>query len=81
MFIVLLKNYLENCEYEEAVQYLGKIVEPVDRLDKFVYTGCDVLDLVLNIKGDEAGQKGIRYQVETEGDLKININFNILFRI
>jgi hypothetical protein len=79
--IVLLKNYLENCEYEKAVQYLGMIVEPVDRLSKFVYTGCDVLDLVLNIKGDEADQKGIRYQVETEGDLKININENDLGNI
>lgn len=79
--IVLLKNYLEHCEYEKAVQYLGKIVEPVDRLSKFVYTGCDVLDLVLNIKGDEAEQKGIRYQVEIEGDLKININENDLGNI
>ncbi len=74
--IVLLKNHLENCEYEKASQYLGKIMEPVERLSKYIYTGCDVLDLVLNIKGDEANQKGIRYQVEVEGEFKTNINEN-----
>lgn len=79
--IVLLKNYLENCEYEKAIQYLGRIVEPVERLSKFVYTGCDVLDLVLNIKGDEANQKGIRYQVEVDGEFKTNINENDLANI
>ncbi len=79
--IVLLKNHLEHREYDKAVRYLGKIVEPVERLSKFVYTGCDVLDLVLNIKGDEANQKGIRYQVEVRGDLKININENDLGNI
>ena len=79
--IVLLKNYLEHGEYEKAVEYLGKIVEPVERLSKYVYTACDVLDLVLNIKGDEAFQKGIRYQVEVEGDLKTNINENDLGNI
>lgn len=79
--IVLIKNYLEHYEYEKAIQYLEKIMEPVERLSKFIYTGCDVLDLVLNIKGDEANQKGIRYQVEVDGGLKTNINENDLGNI
>lgn len=79
--IVLLKNHLERCEYDKAAQYLGKLAEPVEKLSNYIHTGCDVLDLVFNIKEDEAKQKGIRYQVEVDGEFKTNINENDLANI
>lgn len=79
--IVLLKNYLENGEYGKATQYIRKLAEPVEQLSNYIYTGSDVLDLVLNIKENESNQKGIRYQVETDGEFKTNINENDLGNI
>lgn len=79
--VVLLRNYLDRHEYEKAVQYLGEFAEPVEKLSNYIHTGCDVLDLVFNIKEDEAKQKGIRYQVEVDGEFKTNINENDLGNI
>ncbi len=72
--MILLKNYLNNREYEKADAYLEKITEPVDRMGHYSHTGCDVLDLVLNIKRNEAEQKGIRYLVEADREIHMNIH-------
>lgn len=72
--MILLKNYLNNREYGKASAYLEKITEPIDRMGHYIHTGCDALDLVLNIKRNEAEQKGIRYLVEADREIHTNIH-------
>lgn len=79
--IVILRNYLEKGEYEKARLYMDQIAEPVERLNNYVSSGCDVLDLVLNIKEYEANQKGIRYKVDIDRDIKFRVNDNELGNI
>lgn len=79
--MILLKNYLNKKEYDKASAYLDKIVEPMEKLHSYSHTGCEVLDLVLNIKRSEAEQKGIQYLVETDGKIHTNINENDLGNI
>ncbi len=79
--MILLKNYLDKKEYDKAVRYLEKITEPIEKMNHYSHTGCDVLDLVINIKRNEAEQKGIRYLVEIYGKIYTNINENDLGNI
>lgn len=79
--IVILRNYLEKEEYEKARLYMDQIAEPVERLNNYVSSGCDVLDLVLNIKEYEANQKGIRYKVDIDREVKFRVNDNELGNI
>ncbi|BFL10937.1 hypothetical protein K160097B7_01530 [[Clostridium] hylemonae] len=84
--MILLRNYLEREEYIKAKQYLEDIVEPLEELSNYTYCNSQVLNLVLNLKGYESNQKGIRfwteienisYQYIDENDLGI-IFFNLL---
>ncbi|WP_244331849.1 sensor histidine kinase [[Clostridium] hylemonae] len=84
--MILLRNYLEREEYLKAKQYLEDIVEPLEELSNYTYCNSQVLNLVLNLKGYESNQKGIRfwteienisYQYIDENDLGI-IFFNLL---
>lgn len=79
--IVILRNYLEKEEYEKARLYMDQIAEPVERLNNYVSSGCDVLDLVLNIKEYEANQKGIKYKVDIDREVKFRVNDNELGNI
>ena len=79
--MILLKNYLNKKEYDKVSIYLDKIVEPMEKLHSYSNTGCEVLDLVLNIKRSEAEQKGIQYLVEADGKIHTNINENDLGNI
>lgn len=79
--LILLKNYVDRKEYEKLSAYLGRIMEPIESLDNFSYTGSEMLDLVLNIKRSEAVQKGIQYLVETDRNIELNINENALGNI
>lgn len=79
--LVLLKNYVDKKEYKKLTVYLRTIMEPIERLDNYSYTGCEILNLVLNIKRSEAEQKGIRYLVETDKNINLSINENALGNI
>jgi hypothetical protein len=79
--MILIKTYLDKKEYDKMSAYLNKIIEPIEKLSSYSHTGCEMLDLVLNIKRSEAEQKGIQYLVETDGRIHTNINENDLGNI
>lgn len=79
--LVLLKNYADKKEYGKLTAYLATIIEPIERFDNYSYTGCEIIDLVLNIKRSEAEQKGIRYLAETDRDIRLSVNENALGNI
>lgn len=76
--MILLRNYLECEEYLKAKLYLEEIVSPLEELSNYTYCNSQVLNLVLNIKGFESNQKGIRFWTEIENVLSQYINENDL---
>ena len=74
--MILLQTYLEHQEYEEARSYLGRIAAPIQQISNCVYSDCKVLDLVLNLKGFEASQKAILYQLDIEKEMVFDIDEN-----
>lgn len=79
--MMILNNYLEQNKCEEASAYIRKIFHPVESLNNFIRSGCDILDLVLNVKEEEARQKGISYKVDIDIGIKFQINKNELGNI
>lgn len=76
--MVILKSYLDQKKYEDAAAYIKKISQPVEKLNNYSRSGCDILDLVLNIKEEEARQKGIRYVVDIDSEVSYQMNKNDL---
>lgn len=76
--IVILRNYLEQKRCEEAALYIQKISQPIEKLNSYIRSGCDILDLVLNIKEVEAEQKRISYKVDIDKDIQFQMNKNEL---
>lgn len=74
--MILLQNYLEYGEYEKARSYLGRIAAPMEQISKCAYSNCKVLDLVINLKGFEASQKDILYQLDIEKEMVFDIDEN-----
>lgn len=74
--MILLQTYLEHQEYEEARSYLERIAAPIQQISNCVYSDCKVLDLVLNLKGVEASQKDILYQLDIEKEMVFDIDEN-----
>lgn len=76
--MILLKNYLEHDENARAKRYLDEIVAPLEELSNYTYCKSQVLNLVLNLKGYEANQKGIQFWTEIGSGLFQYINENDL---
>lgn len=76
--MILLQAYLDHEEYEKARNYLECIAAPIKQIGNCVYSDCKVLDLVLNLKGFEASQKDILYQLNIEKEIVFNIDENDL---
>lgn len=76
--MILLKNYMEHNEYDKAQQYLENIVTPLEELSNYTFCDSQVLNLVLNVKGYEANQKGVRFWADIESRLCRKIDENDL---
>lgn len=79
--MILLRNYLDKKEYDRASEYLDEITKPIEKLSNYTHTGCEMLDLAINIKRSEAEQKGIQYTVESDREIHPNIDENDLGNI
>ncbi len=58
--MTLLKQYLDQREYNRALDYVNRIIGPMEQLDSLVSCNREVVNLVVNLKGYEANQKDIR---------------------
>ena len=70
---MILKNHLnviyEYCKeerWDKVNEYVYGIREPMAALDRRVWSGNDVIDLILNYKRSEAVNAGIRCDIETD---------------
>lgn len=64
--MTLLKRYMEEEEYHKALEYVNRIVGPMEQLDSIIVSNQEVINLVVNLKGYEANQKGIRIVTDIE---------------
>ena len=58
--ITLLQKYLEENQIDKACLYLNSINKPLAELEKKIYTGNAVIDLVMNYKLSELKEKNIK---------------------
>ena len=68
-----LRNYLQNQEIEKGIKYIDSTIGPIKKVDKLVWTGNELIDLILNCKMLEATENGIRIEIEADklGNLAI----------
>lgn len=64
---VLIMEYLQNGQYEDALQYLEKKLEITRSEGKNIYTGLDIIDLILNYKIKQAE----KYKIKVDLDLDV----------
>lgn len=64
--MTLLKQYMEQKQYVKAHDYINGIVGPMEQLDSVVWSGNEVVNLVMNLKGCEANEKDIRMITDIE---------------
>lgn len=62
--ITLLQKYLEENQIDKACLYLNSINKPLAELEKKIYTGNAVIDLVMNYKLSELKEKDIKIEYD-----------------
>ena len=62
--ITLLQKYLEENQIDKACLYLNSINKPLAELEKKIYTGNAVIDLVMNYKLSELKEKNIKIEYD-----------------
>ena len=70
----VLTEYAKTNEYEKLSQYIEKLLEDFIEANQYVYTGNDILDLILSQKKAIAEQKGIQFRVNTMSFINIPLN-------
>ncbi len=68
-----LQQMLAHEKYEEAVDYLDALQEPVKGMTNTVWTGDDTVDYLINSKMTTAGECGITFTAEVEFPRNTNI--------
>ena len=61
---------------EEAKEYIQEISKPTLKLSNIIWTGIDVVDVVINSKLEEMRKKGIEADIDVEFPNNSNIRSN-----
>lgn len=64
--LIILENYCETGENEKAIQYIEKLQKPIKKIEKYIDSGNEVVDVILNFKVSTAKRKGIHTEVAIE---------------
>lgn len=70
----VLYQILDEGDIVEAKEYIEEISEPIRKLSKTVWTGVDVVDVILNSKIDRMEQKGISCECNVEFPKHTNLS-------
>ena len=68
-----IRQMLSNRKYEDAVDYLEALQEPIQGMTNTVWTGDDTVDYLINSKMATATANGITFDVEVEFPRNTNI--------
>lgn len=71
-----LYHLLDLEQVEEAKDYIVEIGKPVLQLSKTIWTGIDVVDVILNSKLEKAQEKGVEMEYHVEFPENTNIHAN-----
>lgn len=66
--LAVLTSYIKKKEIEKALDYISDISCPVQKIDNIVWTGIEIVDILLNLKAADAVANGV------------NFNFDILIK-
>lgn len=69
----VLYQLIEQGNHDEAKVYINKISKPVMKLTKTIWTGVDVVDVIINSKLEEMKEKGIAADIQVEFPKNTNI--------
>ena len=69
----VLYQFLEEGEMDEAKKYIREISQPIQKLTKTVWTGVDVVDVIINSKVEKMRNKGISWDIDAEFPKNTNI--------
>lgn len=69
----VLYQFLEEGEMDEAKKYIREISQPIQKLTKTVWTGVDVVDVIINSKVEKMRNKGISWDINAEFPKNTNI--------
>lgn len=70
----VLREYAKIKDFEKLSQYIEKLLEDFNEINQYVYTGNDILDLILSQKQAIAEQRGIQFEVRTMAFINIPLN-------
>lgn len=69
----VLYQFLEEGEMDEAKEYIREISQPIQKLTKTVWTGVDVVDVIISSKVEKMRNKGIFWDINAEFPKNTNI--------
>ncbi len=69
----VLYQFLEEGEMDEAKKYIREISQPIQKLTKTVWTGVDVVDVIISSKVEKMRNKGISWDINAEFPKNTNI--------
>ncbi len=70
----VLYQLLEDGNTDEAKEYIKNISAPIMKLSKTVWTGMDVIDVIINSKLEKMKEKGISFEINVEFPQNTNIS-------
>ena len=70
----VLYQLLEDGNTDEAKEYIKNISTPIMKLSKTVWTGMDVIDVIINSKLEKMKEKAISFEINVEFPQNTNIS-------
>lgn len=70
----VIREYLQENETRKGVAYVDALIEPNENTQRYVWTKCEIIDLIINLKLQEAKEKGKTIEVESDIFESINIS-------
>lgn len=64
--LIVLEDYCQKGKMEDALEYIARIKEPVSKIKKYISTGNNIIDIILNYKLSVADQDGILIDAEVD---------------
>lgn len=69
----VILNYVQMNENEKCETYIEEILKSKEKLQKQVWTGSEIIDLILNDRCHEAAKQGLQIHIEADTIEKIQI--------
>lgn len=66
--IAIISNYIRKYENEKALTYIESIATPINNIKKIVWSGIEIVDIILNCKMAESE----KYDIKMQFDIEIN---------